>query len=298
MAIVSKTHVACSVVGGQIVDSWRWANIREGGSGIDCLVCDEISMIGLMLLIDINHLALRPKPLQFIICGDWARYLPLFNFFMGKEVTKSFEHCSLFHHFSGGNRLILRECRRSDKASFNDYTSILKQGSGFDWPLNQAVAYFRQKYIEDKAEGLVAGLAPSNLVLSHRFRINLNAKCNDAIARDKPDKVRFKLADYKIEEDVRSNSAQDAWYYSGQEVIAAVAKGVHSNAWTYVIQEILDKTVVLGDKDRRLELKRDEFLEIIRCLLALHNTDHEYFTREMLYVGMSRAIASNLLIVY
>jgi len=87
---------------------------------------------------------------------------------------------------------------------------------------------------------------------------------------------------------------------------------------TYQIMGFTDKTVVVapsaGEGREALELKKAHFFKSMRlqyaltfasiqgttvkCLVALHDTHHPHFGRRNLFVGSSRAVANDKLIVY
>ena len=154
MAIVAKTHTAAEVAGGSTLDSFAYRYIREGCTAVNAVWVDEISMLGIGLLKEINHLSLREPPVQFILSGDFNQFHPMFDSFLGAPVAKEFEHSSLLHSLVGGNYITLTECRRSDAALFEDYSSIVKGGINYNLPLVEQVALFKQKYSVDNAAGL------------------------------------------------------------------------------------------------------------------------------------------------
>ena len=90
------------------------------------------------------------------------------------------------------------------------------------------------------------------------------------------------------------------------------------NALPYEILDFTEKTVVVapsaGEGREALELKKAHFFKSMRlqyaltfasiqgttvkCLVALHDTNHPHFGRRNLFVGSSRAVANDKLIVY
>ena len=313
---IAKTHVAAEVAQGVTADSFAYRHIREGGTSADIVWVDEISMLGIDLLKELNHLSLRPKPVQFILSGDFNQFSPMFDNFMGEPVRKEFEGSSLLHSLAGGNFIELTECRRSDPELFGDYSAIVKGGTNYNLPLAQQVAFFRGKYTEDKATGFIPGskFAPTNLVISHELREQINRQCNLADAVGRLNTVEFSID--IATRDVCQNKPQDFIVWTGMSVVAATtsSSGKYKNGRRYTIQEINDMTVVLRRDDHTFELKRGEFIRSMRLcyaftyqscqgitvdgLLALHNTDHYYFNGKMMYVGVSRATGSDKLIVY
>ena len=80
-------------------------------------------------------------------------------------------HSSLLHTLAGGNRLVLTECRRSERELFDWYSSLIPGGARFEAPLAQVLA-------EARAAFHFEGPARHNLCISHRRRVKLNAQCN------------------------------------------------------------------------------------------------------------------------
>ena len=64
IAIIAKTHNAAMVAGGDTADHWVWKHVREGGTGIDVVWVDEVSMLNAQLLCDLNHASFREPPIQ------------------------------------------------------------------------------------------------------------------------------------------------------------------------------------------------------------------------------------------
>ena len=98
---IAKTHNAALVVGGGTRDHFVWKHVREGGTGAHTVWIDELSMLDLPLLRDLNHLARRDPPIQFILSGDFNQYEPFFHTFMGEDVKKSFKASDLLALLSG-----------------------------------------------------------------------------------------------------------------------------------------------------------------------------------------------------
>ena len=72
---------------------------------------------------------------------------------------------------AGGNRLVLVECKRSDARLYGFYASIIPGGSRSSEPLPVVLA-------AAKGEFNFQGPARWNLCISHRKRVQLNAKLN------------------------------------------------------------------------------------------------------------------------
>ena len=338
---LAKTHAAAAVADGDTADHFAWKHVREGGTGVDVIWVDEVSMLDVELLCDLSHVSFRDPAPQWILSGDFNQYPPFFNSFRGKPFAKPFEASSLLHGLAGGNRLTLTECRRSDAHLFGFYGSLIPGGSRHEAPLEQVVAEAREVFHVSKARGFIpdTALAPANLVLSHRLRIELNSRCNEADAVGRVGAVQLLLADFFSAEerssvDARTNQPQDAVFWPGLVVTACCTGGASGsklkNALAYEILAIDGDAVRLrlavepSDADAEgddasevateVTLSRRRFFTsmrlryamtyasvqgvTIKTLLALHDTSHWHFDRTKLFVGTSRAVASNLLVVY
>jgi hypothetical protein len=220
---------------------------------------------------------------------------------------------------------------------FAFYASLIPGGSRFEPPLQHVVAEARQIFHVCKARGFIPGtaLAPTNLVLSHRLRVELNDRCNAADAEGREGVERFSLEDYLSENelaeiDPHTNHPQEALFWPGLVVTACCSGRKVKNALPYEILAIEADCVRLrlaatpSDADNidddaseiatEIVLSRRKFFMsmrlrysltyasvqgvTIKTLLALHDTSHPHFDRTKLFVGTSRAVASNMLIVY
>lgn len=330
---LAKTHAAAAVADGDTADHFAWKHVREGGTGVDVIWVDEVSMLDIELLCDLSHVSFRDPAPQWILSGDFNQYEPFFNAFRGKPFTKQFEHSALLRLLAGRNRLTLTDCRRGDRPLFEFYASLIAGGSRYDRPLADVVAEARQLYHPTKAKGFIPGtaLAPTNLVLSHRLRVELNTRCNQADAQGRDGVERFDLLDYYSEEEVArhgsgTNQPQDALFWPGMLVEARCNGRKLKNALPYEIVAFegdsvrLKLAVATTDADdesttaTEVTLSRRKFFTSMRLryartyasiqgltisgLMALHDTGHAHFDLCKLFVGTSRAVASDLLVVY
>ena len=256
-----QNHIAAAVAGGGTADAFAWKHVREGSCSADVLWVDEVSMLDIQLLHDLNHVNLRDPHPQWILSGDFQQYLPFFNTFMGADVTKQFEHSTLLHNLAGGFKLVLTECKRSDEALFNDYSSLTVGGNRFGLPLEANVAYFKNKYTEGKATGFLPGtnLAPINLVISHRLRVKINAQCNLAMSALQSEKEHFSLEQYNITADPKQNSPQDMYVWPGLVMVAANTGRHYKNGMEYTIKAFLNGKVVLSGDSDEFQLTKVEF---------------------------------------
>ena len=330
---LAKTHAAAAVADGDTADHFAWKYVHEGGTGVDVIWVDEISMLDIELLCDLSHLTFRDPSPQWILSGDFNQYEPFFNAFRGKPFLKSFEHSTLLRILAGRNRLTLTECKRSDGPLFGFYSSLIKGGSRFERPLAEVVAEAREIYHPTKARGFIPGtsLAHTNLVISHKLRVELNAKCNVADAQGRSGVEQYTLLDFFSDEEIAKQSAstnqpQDAFFWPGMVVEARCSGRKLKNALPYEILAFEGDSVRLrlainpSDEDddsvaaTEVTLCRRKFFTSMRLryartyasiqgltitgLLALHDTQHPHFDMKKLFVGASRAVASDLLIVH
>ena len=254
VAIVAKTHVAAKVAGGGTIDHFAYRHIREGGTSVDVVWVDEVSLLDIDLLTELNHLCFRPAPVQWLLSGDFHQYLPFFNSFRGQPVTKSFEHSELLHHMAGGNRVTLTQCMRSEQLLFDYYASLIQGGSRFETPLEQTVQECRATFHQGNAHGFIAGthLAPLNFIISHKRRINLNKLCNDADRVGKSGVAHFTMAEFcgdraseSDEKREATNGPQDAYFWPGMKVVACKTTKALRNGEEYRIASIGDSHVTL-----------------------------------------------------
>jgi hypothetical protein len=267
---VAKTHAAAAVAQGATADHFAWKNIREGGTNCDVMWVDEVSMLDIELLCDMNHLSYRDPPVQWILSGDFNQYPPFFNGFRGSPVTKSFEDSMLLRLLAGHNRLTLTTCRRSDAALFGFYASLIPGGSRYEPPLQEVVAEARDKFHPTKARGFIPGtaLAQTNLVISHRLRVQLNTTCNEADAVGRVGVQRLQLSEFYTEEqlqemDASQNNPQDALFWPGLVMIACVTLSKKiKNALPYKIvgfegDSVMFRLATTADEDEDDEMDDD-----------------------------------------
>jgi hypothetical protein len=249
VTIVAKTHVAAKVAGGGTIDHFAWRHIREGGTNVDVVWVDEVSLLDIDLLTELNHLCFRPAPVQWLLSGDFNQYLPFFNSFRGQAVTKSFECSELLYHMAGGNRVTLTECMRSEQALFDYYASLIQGGSRFETPLEQIVQECRAMFHKGNAHGFIQGThhAPLNFVVSHKRRVGVNKACNEADRVDKTGVVRFIMTEFggsvenapeSDEKHESTNGPQDAYFWPGMKVVACKTTKALRNGEEYRIVEI------------------------------------------------------------
>ena len=187
----------------------------------------------------------------------------------------------------------------------------------------------RQIFHPSKATGFIHGtaLAPTNLVLSHRLRVELNLRCNQADAKGREGVEEFLMKDYYSEEeleflDQNVNQPQDALIWPGMVMISRCTNRKLKNALAYEVLGFVKDKVRLGLPESERAESEGEWVELtrkaffrsmrlqyaltyasiqgvtIKSLLALYDTSHPHFNSRHLFVGASRAIASDMLVVY
>jgi len=274
-------------------------------------------MLDIGLLQDLNHASFRKPPIQWILSGDFNQYAPFFQSFLGKPVAKNFEASDLLHLLTGGNKLTLTHCRRSDEVLFNWYASIVKSplGSRHHQTIQETVVQARAEFTIAKAIGFIPGsrLAPTNLVISHRLREVVISQCNLADVKGREGAQWMTQEEFNITAAVGTNNPQDAFFWPGQCVVACSRGRKLKNGREYEILE-LGETVTLKSGEEQVSLKRSDFFKSMRLryaityasaqgltlqgLLALHDTSNEHFNWKMLYVGLSRATAKDQVVVF
>jgi hypothetical protein len=63
--------ISVAVAEGDTADHFAWKNVREGGTGVDVIWVDEVSMLDIDLLCDLSHVSFRDPPPQWILSGDF-----------------------------------------------------------------------------------------------------------------------------------------------------------------------------------------------------------------------------------
>ena len=241
VVVIAKTHNAAAVAGGDTCDHFAWRNIREGGTSADVIWVDEISMLDVDLLCDLNHASFRNPPIQWILSGDFNQYEPIYNTFRGQGVDKSFEDCELLHALADGNKLTMKECKRSDQVLFDWYASLARGGCRHERTLEENVREAKATFTRDKAIGFIPGteLAPVNFVISHQVRESINAQCNQAEAQGRKDAVKFTVEEFGLSDlDLHQSNPQDAFFWPGQRVIACCSGRRLRNGLVYVIESL------------------------------------------------------------
>jgi len=221
----------------------------------------------------------------------------------GTEIAPdSLEKNRILHLLAGGNRLILRECRRSEKELFNFYSSLIHGGNRWFTPLKEVLQKAREEFH-------FQGPARHNLVISHVKRIKINRELNNYF---KPEVNRY--VPQKAEKGQLCKT-QNMCIWKGLELLGcsqASKKGIRNNV-IYIVQSWDDEQVVVqrkGKEDSSISLTFPQ-MSLLRLSYAqtyascqgtefdeplrLHDTDNRNFTKKHLFVALSRAKRSDMI---
>jgi hypothetical protein len=293
--IISKTHVASRRAGGVTADHWVRRHVINGCPKCTVLWIDEISQIDVGLLLQICKLTFSSS-IRFLLSGDFNQFSPIGNNFRGTPVAEdALQGSNLLHTMTSGNCVTLSECRRSDKELFDFYASLIPSGSRFEAPLKSVV-------IEARAAFCFGGFCRSNLVISHRKRIQLNRLLNEQLAP--PCATKLEIGGRIL----RGNSAQTMLIWPGIQLLGAVPterRGIR-NGCLYTVTEVTEDSVRLQELDGTYSFEQvKSWLRLsyaqtyasvqgteFDAQLRLHDTNHRFFTRRHLFVGLSRARAA------
>ena len=295
--IIAKTHTASARVYGCTADHYVRRSILHGCCNADVIWVEEFSQIETSLWAQLNK-----ANVQWILSGDLNQFGALFDSWRGDAVPEGkLAESRFFHRLTGGNRLTLTTCRRSDSFLFDFYSSLIHGGSRFHLPLNDLLNEARNLFDYE-------GICENNLVISHAKRKRINRQVNLAL---KPEGAIFVKA---VAQKGQLNAAQNMWIYVGINLLgcmSGVKKGIRNNV-LYTITKIEDDTVTLkGDEEIKLsfaqvqQLTRLSFARTFASCqgtefdtaLCLHDTNHRHFTRRHLFVGMSRCKDKRLLAI-
>ena len=304
---ISKTHVASRRAGGVTADHWVRRHVINGSPKCTVLWIDEISQLDVGLLLQISKLTFC-QDIRFLISGDFNQFEPIGNNFRGAPVGEdALQRSNLLHTMANGNVVTLTECRRSDKVLFDFYASLVQAGSRdgppegtprWNQPLQSIITEARTVFNH-------SGFCKSNLVISHKKRIQLNRHINEQLAPPRDAAVRLEVHGKQS----RGNAAQTMLIWPGIELLGAVPserKGIR-NGCLYTVANVEPDAVTLQELPG-LKLTFDQVKSWLRLSYAqtyasvqgtefsaqvrLHDTKHRFFTRRHLFVGLSRARAA------
>ena len=194
---------------------------------------------------------------------------------------------------SGGNRLVLTQCWRSDVRLFDFYSSLIVGGSRFTETLPVVLEAAKREFHFE-------GPARWNLVISHRKRVQLNALLNLSL---KPLEGALYIP---VKRKRPGSLAQSMWIWPGIQLLGCVCekKGVR-NQVLYTVEELttnccklsggisltheqVSEWTVLSFAQTYASCQGTEFEGTLR----LHDITHKFFTKRHLFVGLSRAKSS------
>ena len=299
--IIAKTHTASQRAGGVTVDHYVRRHVLHGACVADAIWVDELFQIETPLWAQLQKLSGR----QWLLSGDENQFGPIFDHWKGSAVPQdTLWNSGFLHWLSGGRRLVLRECRRSERLLFDWYSSLIAGGCRFDQPLSQVLDEARQTFN-------FTGPARHNLCLSHRRRIRINAECNRhfkpaegcVFVRAKPEKGQL-------------CAAQNMWIWVGIELLGCsrCSKKVRNNV-VYTVKGIEEEHVKLSapedegqsrqSRQTPLALTYQQVADLTRLsfcrtyascqgtefegTLRLHDVTSRHMTRRHLFVALSRA---------
>jgi hypothetical protein len=295
----AKTHTASSRINGCTLDHWVNRHVLNGSPTCHLLYLDEVSQIDIGLLALLARLTYTK--MRFLLAGDWNQYAPIANHWRGSPIAEeAFERSALLHRMCGGRFVNLTECRRSDGVLFDFYASLIRGGSRFEIPLCEAVKQARVQFPTDPEP------ARWNLVISHAKRVQLNRKLNLHFSRGK-EVVRLRVVGAAL----RGNAQQCMLLWVGLQLLGC--GGCVKNQVLYTIKEIseekeelwlegLPKPLSFAQVRGSLRLSFAQTFASVQGTqyeekLRLHDCKTKFFTRKMLFVGLSRSRSGALVSV-
>ena len=226
---LAKTHVACSLLEGQTINRFVYKNIKSG-SYSGWVVVDEFSLAELKLYCFLYRLLEHCK---FIFVGSWHQMAPVAGHtFLDTQLPDScVEHSRMFHRLCGGNRIVLKECKRADATLYNWYVSLCPGGSRYETPFEDVLKEAREFFNGTETP-------KTTLCIDHEKRKAINRRAN---LREKPDDAVF----VKVPKLKCPNAPQDFYLYEGQQLQAVVqhSKGGLKNGLIYTVSKISEDSV-------------------------------------------------------
>jgi hypothetical protein len=283
VAILSKTHVASQRAGGCTADHWVRRHVLHGSPSAAVIWVDEAFQIDVSILAQFNKIATR----QWLLSGDPHQFPPVFDGWRGAPVEESaFRESNLLKTMSGGHRLTLTTCHRSDTELFSWYSSLITGGARFELPLADVLAEARLRF-----HLLVP--ARHNLCISHRRRVQLNQAGNE---RERPANAVLVKAGQNSKV-----AGQNMWLWPGIELLGSAGSRRIRNGLLYTVTAVSHDIVTLGD----IQLSHAQAAASLRLsyartyasiqgtefdgTVALWDTEAHHFTRRHLFVALSRA---------
>ena len=290
--IISKTHVAALNLGGQTANHFGY-KIQNGSPNFDYVVIDEVSQLELNLWTLVQRLSFLGT--KYILLGDWNQFGVIGgNTHCGNILPKDcVERSKFLRILAEGNRTTLTQNRRSDQALFDFYSSLISGGSMFEEPLENILAWARQRFPKTDRIPDVC------LTISHKHRQALNRYYN------------------KLQRPEEANLVQTLdgplWLHVGLKLVGHMQERKCGcvNGGTYVVKAF-NETVLLECQITKREFEVNiEFLKkSLRLAYAQTQagcqgetkqgvvrvfSNHPRFSKTHLFVCASRATSSELL---
>ena len=153
--------------------------VQCGSPSYDYICIDEISMIPLSIwsiLQRMCHLGTK-----WILLGDWQQFGVVVSGHLhcGKKLADDcVENSSFLKLMADNNKWVLHENKRSDQELFSFYCSLIPGGSRYLEPLEDVLAWARQRF------PLTNRIADVSLTISHSQRRYINGQMNRMLRTD------------------------------------------------------------------------------------------------------------------
>ncbi len=201
--------------------------------GLDYVIVDEISMVKEVFYKTFLTMKIIKPSLIFLIAGDWNQLAPI-----NDRAKFDYEHSLALHELCDGNRLLLTECRRSDRELYDMSMTIINNGKVL-------------KEVVDKTGNTEY---PISICFTNKKRKILNEKW----MKIKSNKVKRKFIK-ALEYDKNS---QDMYIYKGLPIIARRNDrnlDIFNNE-TFKVVKFDDKIVeIKSEKNKVIEITLKQF---------------------------------------
>lgn len=261
--------------------SFVMKHVLHGTFGGQVVLVDEISFMSLDLDAALEHL--RQKGVRIICFGDYDQLPPVSNRWRGQLVPADvFKNSRLSWLWSGGNRFVLRRCRRSDQAHFDTYCKLK------DMPVSEALKIASRTYPPRYG-------CNWNIVMSNYRRKQLNGEMQAAAAREHSGPK------------VRVQGEVPFECFVGTKLIGcnSTLKGIVNGAFLLVTAigekiRVRDEDMGVESEYTPLQLAKHTKLRwaltlcsvqgrSLKGTIAIHDTGSVHFDKTHLYVALSRA---------
>ena len=199
----------------------------------------------------------------------------------------------MFHRLCGGNRIVLKECKRADATLYNWYVSLCPGGSRYETPFEDVLKEAREFFNGTE-------IPTWTLCIDHEKRKAINRQAN---LREKPDDAVF----VKVPKLKCANAPQDFYLYVGQQLQAVVqhSKGGLKNGLIYTVSKNSDSVEFEGGLVLSLSFVA-KHMRLCHAMTisssqgrTLHGvveiiSGHPRFCRKKLMICLSRATEAHL----